>query len=83
MANEEAARELVFKLPVLLLDDAFKFESGDPKPPKFDIRFNPAAASLAFNEPRPPGNIAATAAAAAAAAEVVIVADDEAVLFDE
>ena len=35
--NEEGARELEFMLPVLLRDDAFKLESGDPKPPKFDI----------------------------------------------
>ena len=35
-----------------------------------------------MNDPRPPGNIAATAAAAAAAAEVVMVADEDTALFD-
>ena len=71
------------KLPELLLrDDKFRFERGDPKLPKFDIWLSPAAASFAFSDPKPPGNIAATAAAAAAAAEVVIVADVVAVLFD-
>ena len=81
-ANVEDVRELVFMLPVLLRDDALKLESGDPIPPKFDIWFNPAAASFGLNDPRPPGNIAATAAAAAAAAEVVIVADEDTALFD-
>ena len=70
------------KFPVLLRDDKFKLESGDPIPVKFDIWQIPAAASFALRDPRPPGNMAATAAAAAAAAEVVIVADVVTVLFD-
>ena len=82
LGKEEAARELVFKLPVLLREDIFKFESGDPNPPRFDIWLSPEAASFMFRDPSPPGNIAATAAAAAAAAEVVIVADVVAVLLD-
>ena len=81
-ANVEAARELELKLPVLLRDDKFTLESGDPNPVKFDIWLSPAAASFALRDPRPPGNIAATAAAAAAAAEVVMVAEVVVVLFD-
>ena len=80
--KEAEAREVVFKLPVLPREDKFKFESGDPNPPRFDIWLSPDAASFMLKDPSPPGNIAATAAAAAAAAEVVIVADVVAVLLD-